>query len=99
MADVSTITANGVTYNIKDTVARNGMNAILTISVGSFSSMPKTISNASITSDHVLVGVVFGNPLAVVSDVGWTTSNGQIVLTGTMIGSTTAQIVLGKSAY
>lgn len=99
MADVSTITANGVTYNIKDTVARAGLNNTLTISVGAFSSFPKTISNANITADHVVLEMSFGNPNALTSDVGWTTSAGQIVLTGTISGSTTAQIVLGKSAF
>lgn len=99
MADVSTITANGVTYNIKDTVARAGLNNILTISVGAFNSFPKTISNANITADHVVLNMTFGSPSVIFSDVGWTTSAGQLVLTGTIGGSTTAQIVLGKSAF
>lgn len=99
MADVSTITANGVTYNIKDAVARAGLNNILTISVGSFNSFPKTVSNANITADHVVLEMSFGNPSVILSPISWTTSNGSIVLTGTINGSTTAQIVLGKSAF
>ena len=99
MADVSTITANGVTYNIKDAVARAGLNNILTISVGAFNSFPKTVSNANVTSDYVVLEMTFGTPTAIRSDVGWTTNNGSIVLTGTINGSTTATIVLGKSAF
>lgn len=99
MADVSTITANGVTYNIKDTVARAGMNNILTISVGSFSSLPKTINNAAITSDYVLLSVTFTDPSAIAGNLTWTTSAGKIVLSGSMTGATAATLVLGKSAF
>lgn len=99
MADISTITANGVTYDIKDAVARAGLNAILTLTVGSFSSFPKTVSNASITSDMVVLECNFGTPSAIVSDVGWSTYNGSITLTGIINGSTTANIVLGKSQF
>ena len=98
MADVSTITANGVTYDIKDTVARAGMENILTISVGTFTSLP-TIQDARITSDHVMLECVFTNPSAILSAVGWATSNGQLVLSGSMSGSSQAYIVLGKSVF
>lgn len=99
MADTSTITVNGVTYNIKDQVARAGMNPILTLSVGTFSSLPKTISNAAITYDMVVLSCVFGTPSAITSDITWQTSNGQLTLRGSISGSTTAQIVLGRSVF
>lgn len=100
MADVSQITANGVTYNVKDTTARNALeNKILTLTVGAFSSLPHTISNSKIAADMVVLSCDFGNPTAITSDITWTTSAGQLRLTGSMNGTTTAQIVLGKSSF
>lgn len=100
MADVSQITADGVTYNIKDTTARTALeNKILTLTVGAFSSLPKTISNSKITADMVVLSCEFGNPTAIKSAISWTTSAGRLQLTGTMNGTTTAQIVLGKSSF
>lgn len=100
MADVSQITADGVTYNIKDTTARNALeNKILTLTVGAFSSLPKTISNSKITADMVVLSCEFGTPTALTSDITWTTSAGQLRLTGTMSGNTTAVITLGRTSY
>ena len=100
MADVSQIAANGITYNIKDAVARSELeNKILTLTVGSFSSFPKVVSNADITSDMVVLDCTFGTPSSILSDVTWTTANGSITLTGTISGSTTAVIILGKTDY
>ena len=100
MSDVSKIAANGSTYDIKDSVARAALeNKILTLSVASFSSFPKTISDAKITSDMVVLDVTWGNPSAIRSDVTWTTSNGQLVLNGTISGSTASSITLGRTSY
>lgn len=101
MADVSQIAANGITYDIKDAVARSELeNKILTITVGTMSSLPKTISNNKIKSDMVVLVCVFSNPTVVKSDVSWTTANGSLTLNGTISGgNTTATIVLGRSSY
>ena len=100
MADLSQIAANGVTYNIKDATARSALeNKILTLTIGAFSSLPKTISNSKITSDMVVLECVFGNPSAITSDVTWATSAGQLQINGTMSGTTTAAIVLGRSTF
>lgn len=100
MADVSQITADGVTYNIKDETARNVLeNKILTITVGAFSSLPQTISNSKITADMVVLSCSFGTPSAIKSDVAWTTSAGQLQLTGSMSGTTTAVITLGRTSF
>ena len=100
MADVSRITADGVTYNVNDAVARNALeNKILTLTVGSFSSLPKTISNSKITADMVVLSCVFGDSTAITSDITWTTSAGQLRLTGSMSGTTTAVITLGRTSY
>lgn len=101
MADASTITANGITYNIKDAVARAAQqDKILTLTVASFSSFPKTITNSKITTDMVVLNVTWGNPSAILSDVTWSTNMaGQLTLNGTISGSTTATITLGRSSF
>ena len=100
MADVSQITADGVTYDIKDATARNALeNKILTLTVGAFSSLPQTISNSKITADMVVLSCEFGTPTAIASDISWTTSAGQLRLTGSMSGTTTAVITLGRTSF
>lgn len=100
MADVSQITTDGVTYDIKDIVARNALeNKILTLTVGAFSSLPHTISNSKITADMVVLSCEFGTPTAITSNITWTTSAGQLRLTGSMSGTTTAVITLGRTSY
>ena len=87
MAKVSTITANGVTYDIN--------NGIVKVS-GSFSSLPYTLSNSAIKSNMVVLESYFNNPSALGSDVSWTTANGSITLNGTASGTTTFTLVLGS---
>lgn len=56
-----------------------------------------TISNASITSDHVVAECVFANPSNIKSNVvNWTTSSGSLVLNGTCSSATTANVLLIK---
>lgn len=57
-------------------------------------SLPVTLSNANITADMRVVECVFGTPSAIRSDVSWTTSAGEIVLGGSMSGSTTVDLIL-----
>jgi hypothetical protein len=102
MADVSTITANGVTYNIKDTTARSALeNVILTLTVAAFSTLPQNIDNSKITADMVVLDCSFSNPSAIASYITWTTSAGRLRLAGTMSGTetTTAVITLGRTSY
>ena len=87
MAKVSTITANGVTYDIN--------NGIVKVS-GSFSSLPYTLSDSSIKSNMVVLESYFNNPSALESDISWTTANGSITLSGTASGTTTFSLVLGS---
>lgn len=101
MADVSTITANGITYDIKDTVARNKLNhAIYVVSIGSFSAFPVNVTDSNINADMVVIECTFSNPSAINGDVGWITSNASpyLKLTGTISGSTTATVILGKNS-
>lgn len=60
------------------------------------STSPATISNASITSTMRIIDIQFGTPSVVKKDIGWTTSNGSLVLGDalTFSSSTTVDIVL-----
>lgn len=62
----------------------------------SITAFPKTISDARITAAMRVAEVSFGTPSAVVSDITWTTSAGEIVLSGTLAASssTTVEIIL-----
>ena len=66
----------------------------LHISMASTSSLG-TISNASITTTMRVVNIVWGTPANVTSNVTWNTDTvGQLVLSGTLAGATTAEIDL-----
>lgn len=69
----------------------------LVISVSSFSAMPKTVSNSSITSDMVCVKAELGTPAAQMSDWTVTTAAGSVTISGTISGSTTMKLYLAKS--
>ena len=101
MADISQIAANGTTYDIKDATARSALNKKLyTITVSSFSAFPKTITDANITTDMVVLGISFSNPSAITSNISWSTNTaGKLVLSGTISGATTAVITLGRSEF
>ena len=101
MADITQIAANGTTYNIKDATARSALtNKIYTITVASFSALPKTITDANITTDMVVVSIAFGTPGAITSDISWDTSTaGKLILSGTIDGSTNAVITLARSSF
>ena len=70
---------------------------ILIVSVPSFSSLPKTVSNSNVTSDMVVIKAELGTPSAQTSDWDVTTSNGSLGITGTISGSTTLKLYLAKS--
>lgn len=60
----------------------------------SITSLPKTISDARIKTTMRVVECTFGTPSAITSDISWTTSAGEIVLSGTASGSTTVDLIL-----
>lgn len=55
-----------------------------------------TVSDANITSDHVLASCEFASTSAIGSDLTWATAAGSLTLTGTCTTATTAEIVLVK---
>ena len=72
---------------------------VLVVSVSSFSSLPKTVSNSNITSDMVVLKAELGTPSAQTADWEVTTSTGSLSITGTnaISGSTTLKLYLAKS--
>lgn len=82
------------TNNVTLTAADVGAPTIPLHIQATVTSLPKTISNSSITATMRVVDLAFGTPSAIKSDISWTTADGSIVLSGTMSGSTTADIVL-----
>ena len=78
--------------------ARVGIAAnVLQITSGSFSSLPQTITNAKITSKHVVVNSVLSNPSAQISDWTVTTASGSLTISGSISGTTTITLYLNTT--
>lgn len=75
-------------------VLASSPNENIIISIGSFSSLPKTISNAFVTSNHVVASYELGTPSAQTSDWVVSTSSGEVRIRGTISGSTTMKLFL-----
>ena len=69
----------------------------LVIEVASFSSLPQTVTNESITSDMVVVNSVLGTPSAQTSDWTVTTADGSVTVAGSISGATALTLYLMKS--
>jgi hypothetical protein len=69
----------------------------LVIEVASFSSLPQTVTNESITADMVVVNSVLGTPSAQTGDWTVTTANGSATITGSISGETSLTLYLMKS--
>lgn len=69
----------------------------LVVDVESFSSLPQTVVNESITSDMVVVKSILGTPSAQTGDWTVTTADGSVTVTGDISGSTALTLYLMKS--
>lgn len=63
------------------------------------STLPTTISNANILSTMRVINCELGSPKNVTSDIAWSTSDGSIALSGTMVASTTTTIDLDLAIF
>ena len=63
------------------------------------STLPTTISNANILSTMRVINCELGSPNNVTSDIAWSTSDGSIALSGTMVASTTTTIDLDLAIF
>lgn len=70
---------------------------LLTINFSSFSSLPQTVNDSRITADYDLVRAELGTPSAQIGDWTVTTSNGSVTVSGSISGSTTLKLILGKT--
>lgn len=69
---------------------------VVVVEIASYSGGTATVSNAAITSSHVVISSTLGTPSVQTSDWTVTTSNGSLTLSGTASGATTVRLVLGK---
>lgn len=67
------------------------------INIATFSSLPQTVSSADINADMVVLGSWLSNPDAQVGLWTVTTSEGAVVVSGTISGSTALTLILGKA--
>lgn len=84
------------------TAAESGITTLQTYEVrhisGNITALPKSFSYAFITADHRVINCVLGTPSAVISDLAWTTSAGDVTFSGTLanLGSTTIDFDIVK---
>lgn len=69
----------------------------LVIDIASVSSLPRTIANSAVTENHVLSEAVLGTPNVQISDWTVTTTNGSVVISGSISGSTTLRLFLTRA--
>lgn len=91
---VNNIGVSAGTNNITLTAADVGAPTVPLHLTDNVTSLPKTISDQRITSTMMIANCTWGTPSAILSDVTYTTSDGNIVLSGTMSGSTTIDLIL-----
>lgn len=70
------------------------LNGMISVSCGTISSLPVTVNNAKIFSNHVVVKAQLGTPSAQTGNWTVTTSDGSLTISGTITGSTTCVLFL-----
>jgi hypothetical protein len=91
---VNNIGVSAGTNNVELTAADVGAASVPLHFETTATSFPLTISDTQITSTMRVIECAFGTPTAIRGDVTWTTADGSIVLSGTLSGSTTVDLVL-----
>ena len=99
--DISTLTTTAnssavAAINELDAARKNKVLFLTSIACSATTGNFASVSDAKITSNHVVTECVFANPAAITTDVTWTTSSGSLVLNGTCTSATTATITLAK---
>lgn len=89
------LTASEVSYGSASVqTALDNLSAVQIIDITAFSSLPQTVTNASITANQVCIKAELGTPSAQTGDWTVTTSAGSLTLSGSISGSTTAKLYL-----
>lgn len=73
-----------------------GKSGVYVLETGAFSSLPKTVSDANITSNHVVVHSVLSNPQVQLTKWEPVISDGSIVISGGIDGTTDLTLYLSK---
>lgn len=89
-------TENGVQNMVDVRNITTSANGVIVITTNSFNSLPQTVDNANITSNHVVVNSVFSNPSAQTNDWTVETQTGRLTINGSISGSTTLTLYLAK---
>lgn len=71
---------------------------LVVINCGTVSSLSFTKDNANILADHVVLKAELGTPSAQTSDWTVATSAGSLTISGSIDGSTTVKLYLGRAA-
>lgn len=104
MADFFTFGSGGLQETVRQIFAKlkPKIDTLQTYEVrhisGNITALPKSFSYAFISADHRVINCVLGTPSAVISDLAWTTSAGDVTFTGTLanLGSTTIDFDIVK---
>lgn len=91
MANIKTLTINGVTYELRDSTA-----GVLILDIPSFSSLPKTVTDSRITSDLIAMQWELGNQQAQLGVWDIIPQDGYLTIQGSISGSTTLKLYLVK---
>ena len=67
---------------------------VLAVTLSAFSSLPATFYETAVTADHVCIKAELGTPSAQTGDWTVTTSAGELTISGSISGSTTATLYL-----
>lgn len=95
-SDVSTLDSDLTTLTSRVNSLQIDLKCLV-INAASISSLPATLNNSLITSNHVVVNSYLSNPGAQTGDWTVTTSNGSLTISGDISGSTSVTLYLALS--
>ena len=93
----STSSASAVQLATMDDIPKATVLYYSNVAVASGSGVIATVSSADITVNHIVAQCNFTNPNYITSDIAWTTTTGQVTISGTCNSATTASLILLKS--
>lgn len=91
--DISGETALTIKLSPSNSTGKAG---VYVLETGTFSSLPKTITDANITSNHVIVHSLLSNPQVQLTKWEPAISDGRIVISGSIDGTTNLTLYLSK---
>ena len=96
ISDLATIRSNATDGETAYTRSTNKVLYLTTVTVSATTGDIVSVSNASITADHVLADIHFADPNYITTDFTWSTSSGSLTINGKCSTATTADILLIK---